>query len=117
MRWCYNRQPQCAQTAERSLMPVARYTTLTLCQRLLHQARPYWLHIAGILLLDLLSTPLVLLTPLPLKIAVDSVLGSQPLPGFLEVLLPAAVIRSDSAVLALVIGLTVAIVLVSKLRE
>ena len=98
-------------------MPAARYTTLTPYRRLLRQARPYWLHIAGILLLDLLSTPLTLLTPLPLKIAVDSVLGSQPVPGFLEVLLPAAGTRADSAVLALVIGLTVAIVLVSKLRE
>ena len=56
-------------------MPAVRYTTLTPYQRLLRQARPYWLHIAGILLLDLLSTPLALLTPLPLKIAVDSVLG------------------------------------------
>ena len=53
-------------------MPAARYTTLTLYQRLLRQARPYWLHIAGILLLSLLSTPFALLTPLPLKIAVDS---------------------------------------------
>jgi ATP-binding cassette subfamily B protein len=71
----------------------------------------------GILLLNLLSTPLALLTPLPLKIAVDSVLGSQPVPGFLEVLFPAAVTRSDSAVLALVVGLTVGIALVSKLQE
>jgi ATP-binding cassette subfamily B protein len=98
-------------------MPTARYTTLTPYQRLLRQARPYWLHIAGILLLDLLSTPLALLTPLPLKIAVDSVLGSQPVPGFLEVLLPAAVTRFDTAVLALAVGLTVAIALVSKLQE
>ena len=66
-------------------MPAARYTTLTLYRRLLRQARPYWAHIAGILLLGLLSTPLALLTPLPLKIAVDSVLGSQPLPDFLTV--------------------------------
>ena len=98
-------------------MPAARYTTLTPYQRLLRQARPYWLHIMGILLLDLLSTPLALLTPLPLKIAVDSVLGSQPVPGFLEVLLPAAATRSNSAVLALAVGLTVAIALLSKFQE
>jgi ATP-binding cassette subfamily B protein len=98
-------------------MPVARDTSLTLYHRLLRQAQPYWLHIVGILLLDLLSTPLALLTPLPLKIAVDSVLGSQPIPGFLQVLLPAAVTRSDSAVLALAVGLTVVIALLSKLQE
>ena len=90
-------------------MPAARYTTHTLYQRLLRQSRPYWAHIAGIFLLNLLSTPLVLLTPLPLKIAVDSVLGSQPLPRFLEVVLPVDVTRSDSAILVLTIGLVVAI--------
>ena len=89
-------------------MPAARYTTHTLYRRLLRQSRPYWAHIAGIFLLNLLSTPLVLLTPLPLKIAVDSVLGSQPLPRFLEVVLPVDVAHSDSAILVLTIGLVVA---------
>ena len=98
-------------------MPAARSTTLNPYQRLLRQARPYWRHIVGILMLDLLSTPLALLTPLPLKIAVDSVLGSQPIPGFLAVLLPAAVTRSDSGVLALAVGLIVTIALLSKLQE
>src|SRR3989441_5428084 len=42
------------------------YGGLILYRRLLRQARPYWLHIVGVLLLDLLATPLVLLTPLPL---------------------------------------------------
>jgi ATP-binding cassette, subfamily B, bacterial len=97
-------------------MATARYSSLTLYRRLLRQARPYWAHIAGILLLSLLSTPLALLTPLPLKIAVDSVLGSQPLPGFLGMLLPAGVTRSASAVLALAVGLTVAIALLSQLQ-
>jgi ATP-binding cassette, subfamily B, bacterial len=61
-------------------------------------------------------TPLALLTPLPLKIAVDSVLGSQPLPAFLEVLMPADVAQSASALLALAVGLTVAIALLSQLQ-
>jgi ATP-binding cassette subfamily B protein len=97
-------------------MATARYSTRSLCRRLLSQARPYWPHIAGILLLSLLSTPLALLTPLPLKIAVDSVLGSQPLPGFLGMLLPADATRSASAVLAFAVGLTVAIALLSQLQ-
>lgn len=63
------------------------YTDFALFRRLLSQARPYWLHIGGVFLLNLLSIPLALLTPLPLKIAVDSVIGSQPLPGFLDTLL------------------------------
>jgi len=97
-------------------MPAARYTTLTIYKRLLRQARPYWAHIVGILLLGLLSTPLALLIPLPLKIAVDSVLGSQPLPHFLEVVLPSGVVRSGSAVLALAVGLMVAIALLNQLQ-
>jgi ATP-binding cassette subfamily B protein len=42
----------------------------------------------GIFLLDLVATPLALLGPVPLKIAVDTVVGSQPLPPLLRALLP-----------------------------
>src|SRR5919199_1454520 len=56
------------------------YTDSTLYRRLLRQARPYWPHIVGIFLLSLLESPLALLTPLPLKIAVDSVVSSHHLP-------------------------------------
>lgn len=98
-------------------MPTAKSTIdLTLYRRLLRQARPYWLQIAGTLLLDLLSTPVILLSPLPLKIVVDSVIGSQPLPGFLDVLLPAATRGSDAAVLGLAVGLVVAIPLLGQLQ-
>jgi ATP-binding cassette subfamily B protein len=89
----------------------------SLCERLASQARPYWLHILGILALGLLSTPLALLTPLPLQIAVDSVLDSRPMPRFLEALLPHSVTRSEQALLALAVALTVAIALLSKLEE
>ena len=48
----------------------------TILRRMGLEARPYWPHILGIFLLSLLSTPLTLLTPLPFKIVVDSVIGS-----------------------------------------
>jgi ATP-binding cassette subfamily B protein len=64
---------------------------------LLAELRPHWRGIAGILLLSFAATPLSLLAPLPLKIAVDTVIGSQPVPEFLAPLLPAA--ASASAVL------------------
>ena len=51
-------------------------TDLTLYRRLVEEARPYWVHVAGLLALSLLSAPINLLTPLPLKIAVDSVIVS-----------------------------------------
>jgi ATP-binding cassette, subfamily B, bacterial len=64
---------------------------------LLAELRPYWRSIAGILVLSFAVTPLSLLTPLPLKISVDTVIGSQPVPEFLAPLLPAA--ASKTAVL------------------
>jgi ATP-binding cassette subfamily B protein len=93
------------------------YTDVALYQRLLRQARPYWPSIGGIFLLSLLSSPLALLTPLPLKIAVDSVIGSHSLPAFLDTLLPAAITGSDGAVLLIAAGLLVTVSLLSQLQE
>jgi ATP-binding cassette subfamily B protein len=97
-------------------MAKAKYTELSLFWRILRQARPYWPHISGIFLVSLLSIPLKLLSPVPLKIAVDSVIGSHPLPAFLDTYLPAAVTQSDGALLTLAAGLMVAIALASGLR-
>ncbi|HAA26467.1 MAG TPA: ABC transporter ATP-binding protein [Cyanobacteria bacterium UBA8553] len=95
----------------------ARYTSdFRLYQKLLRQARPYWLHIGGIFVLGLLSMPLALLMPLPLKIAVDSVIGSKPIPGFLDILLPIAIADSKTAVLAIASVLVVAIALLNQLQ-
>ena len=77
-------------------MTPAGPSDLKLYQRLLAQARPYWPYILCIFLLELLASALVLLTPLPLKLAVDSVVGAHPLPDFLAALLPDAVSRSAS---------------------
>lgn len=59
------------------------YSDFSLYRRLLGQARPYWWHIAGIFAVSLLATPVALLTPLPLKIAVDSLIGKHSAPGFI----------------------------------
>ncbi len=96
---------------------VASYGDLTLYRRLLRQARPYWRNLVGIFLFSLLASPLALLTPLPLKIAVDNVIGSQPVPGFLNALLPPAVTASDQALLIFAAGFLVIIALLSQLQE
>lgn len=59
---------------------------LVVFRRLLFQAASHWAHLLGILLLGLLWSPMALLAPLPLKIAVDSAIGAEPLPGFLAFL-------------------------------
>jgi ATP-binding cassette subfamily B protein len=50
----------------------------------LRECRTCWPHLSGIALLSFLSLPLTLVYPLPLKIVVDNVLGSQPLPNWLH---------------------------------
>ena len=101
--------------SERGFVTTTAYPDRRLVHRLLWQARPYWGHILGILLLDLLSAPLALLNPVPLKLAVDSALGSEPVDGFLELWLP-AVARSQSALLILAACLVVAIALLGGLQ-
>ena len=56
--------------------------------RVLLESRSCWPHLLGIAGLSVLSLPLMLLYPLPLKIVVDSVLGSQPLPRWLVIGIP-----------------------------
>ena len=79
-------------------------------------ARPYWPHIGGVFLLSLLSTPLSLLGPVPLMIAVDSVIGSRPLPGLLVGLLPAAVSGYNSLLLLLAAAMVIVIALMSRIQ-
>ena len=55
-------------------------------KRLVLQARPYWLHLLSILALSLAAVPLALLSPVPMKIAIDSALGDHPLPWPLSAL-------------------------------
>ena len=88
-----------------------------LYRRLVKEARPYWWHFLAILLLSLLSAPLALLAPLPLKIAVDNVLDNHPLPRVLETLLPAAATHSPGALLGLAVGLVLAVAFLGQLRD
>jgi ATP-binding cassette, subfamily B, bacterial len=89
---------------------------LLLFRRLLAEARPCWAYLAAILVVSLLAAPLTLLTPLPLKIAVDSVIGSHPLPAVFRAVLGPAADGSLAARLALVAGLAVAIGLLVYLQ-
>jgi ATP-binding cassette, subfamily B, bacterial len=89
---------------------------LWIYRRLLLQARPYWPHIGALFLLTLLATPLSLLNPLPLKIGVDSALGSKPLPGFLAAVVPLSLAGSASGKLIVAVVLIVATTVLSQLR-
>jgi ATP-binding cassette subfamily B protein len=90
---------------------------LNLYRRVLQEARPHLAKIAGIFVLDLLASPLGLLTPLPLKIAVDSAIGDHPLPGFLHRALPEALTESRAGALWLAIGLLILLAILAQLQS
>src|SRR5262245_14100074 len=94
-----------------------KYGGFTIFQRLLSAARPHWPHLTGIFLLSILSVPLALLTPLPLKLAVDSVVGSEPLPRFLSGLVSQTSADSYGNVLGLEIVLLLAVAVLQQLQK
>jgi ATP-binding cassette subfamily B protein len=92
------------------------YSSIYLYRRLLGEARPFWGHVALLFVGSLLSTPLALLTPLPLKIAVDSVIERKALPRFLD-FLPSSVTETTSGLLLVTIGLLIGIRLLAQLQS
>ena len=93
-----------------------RISDLALLRRILGEARLYWPYIAGIFFLNLLATPFSLLTPLPLKIAVDSVLGSDSLPVFLVTNVPSAWLVTKTNLLLFASGLVLLIAFLNQLH-
>lgn len=82
--------------------------------RVLLESRGCWPHLIGIAGLSLLSLPLTLLYPLPLKMVVDSVLGSQPLPRYLVTVVP--VLRGNGKSLEAAIGVLLGIALLVSVQ-
>ncbi|RZU75783.1 ATP-binding cassette subfamily B protein [Micromonospora kangleipakensis] len=85
-----------------------------LARRLARELRPYWLRILGLLVLSMLATPLALLTPVPLKIVIDSVLGAHPPPPALDRILPAV---SDATLVIAAALFFVAVALLTQLLD
>src|SRR3954469_4452362 len=81
--------------------------------RVLRQARRFWPQLGGIAALSMVSAPLALLLPLPVKIAVDSVLGSEPVPHWLRWITKDA---STTSALVTAVGLLLTIALVNQLQ-
>jgi ATP-binding cassette subfamily B protein len=94
-----------------------KQSDLAIYRRLLFEARRYWPHIAGLFVFGLMSTPLTLLNPLPLKIVVDSVLGPHELPAWLAWFFPTGTQRSDWSVVLLVAGLIIFLALAKQLLD
>jgi ATP-binding cassette subfamily B protein len=75
------------------------YRDVAIYRRLLREGRPQRRLLVVTFVVWLLATPLTLLTPVPLAIAVNSAVGHHPLPGALRWMLPGGLARSQTAVL------------------
>lgn len=86
-------------------------------KRLFLLAKPYWFHVGSLFALTLMSVPLTLLNPIPLKIAVDSAIGDVPLPSMLQPFADAVGGAEWRAALFIAIGILILITLVSQLQQ
>src|SRR5881398_1001497 len=72
-------------------------------KRAFEDLRPYLWPIVVLLMISLTAVPITLIFPLPIKLLVDSVLGSQPLPGYLTVFVGPQLSKSLTLWLAITI--------------
>src|SRR6266700_5980232 len=69
-------------------------------RRVFAELRPYSVSILVLLRVSLSAIPITLITPLPIKLIVDNVLGTSALPGYLSFLIPGGSQASKDYVLA-----------------
>lgn len=78
---------------------------------------PFRGQLTGLCFVVLLSIPLSLLTPLPLTLAVDSVLGTKPLPVWLQAWLPPTVSSSPGSLLFFVCAAYIGVALLIHVQS
>jgi ATP-binding cassette, subfamily B, bacterial len=84
-------------------------------KRAFQDLRPYRWPIVVLAIISLIAVPITLITPLPIKLLVDSVLSSQPLPGYLTIVFGSQ--TSKSLVLALAISILLAVAVLTYLQN
>src|SRR5438270_4238835 len=87
-------------------------TTPSLPRRIIAQVRGHWKSLGTIFFLEMLSTPLSLLGPLGIKIAIDNVLGAKPLPRLLQIILPLSVQHAPNRLLIAAVAVQICVALV-----
>lgn len=97
-------------------MPLKPSHDLALIARVLREAKPLRWHVVAVFVLGVAATPLGLLAPLPLKVAVDSVLGTKPLPKFLSAVVPETLSDSSGGRLIVAASLVVLIALLAQVQ-
>ena len=70
-------------------------------QHAFEDLRPYLWPLVVLLIISLLAVPITLIVPLPIKLLVDNVLGSQPFPSYLTILVGSQISKSLALWLAI----------------
>src|SRR5260370_8960163 len=76
--------------------------------KLLGEMRPYGWSIVFIFVGYLIAIPVTLIPPLPIKIIVDNVLGTQPMPSYLRIITPILGLSSKESVILIAISILLA---------
>src|SRR5438874_11015693 len=97
-----NREQKSTPYGERNVRRSPR-----MLRRLLSELRPYMLSILFVFAISLTAIPLALVSPLPIKLIVDSVIGSRPLPGYLRVVTTNSSQVSAQSLVVIAIGILV----------
>lgn len=93
-----------------------KQSRISLIRRVLEHAHNYWLHIFGIFLLSIISAPIALLGPYPIKILVDSAFGKHPLPVAITSFFPVGFNFSFPALIMISVVLLIVIELLAQLH-
>ena len=112
----YEVNPPLIRTIKNGKMEKHRYSDIQILKRLLSIAKPYLGLVLLIFFIGLLTAPLTLLMPVPIKIAVDSVINSSPLPRVIAIFLPESIIRSKTALLLFAVIMQIMVVLLVHLK-
>jgi ATP-binding cassette subfamily B protein len=80
-------------------------------------ARGYWRLIFLFFLISMMATPLTLLTPIPLKIVADVLVGKEPLPGFLSQVVPDTLESSETRLIMFAAALFVLVAFLRQTQE
>ena len=96
---------------------IPRGGDVELLVRVMRLARKYWLLILVFFVVSMLATPLTLLSPVPLAIVADVLVGDEALPGWLSPIVPDAIESSEAQLIALAAILFVSVALLRQTQE
>ena len=94
-----------------------KLSTFHIFKRTVRYARPFWLHIILLFILNLLATPIALLKPIPLKLIIDNGFGSLPVPAFIRTFFPGNFDFTFQTIVLIAAGLVIVTALIENVNK